>query len=246
VRRVLEYLDPKGLISEMDGRAAAVLLAAPALLTLREYLGSPRVYTTWAQGSGAQLHYVPPLAPWAWWSGMACLTMLVLPALLVRFCLGARLRDFGFAGFDVRVQLPLALGLYLLVLPAILVASRQPDFVAYYPMCGAAALGVRYFMLWEMLYIAQFVAVEFFFRGFLIYGLERSLGGLSIFVACVPYCMLHYGKPMLEAYGAIVAGVVLGTISYRSRSLWSGVLVHVMVALTMDVLALQARHLGWF
>jgi hypothetical protein len=56
----------------------------------------------------------------------------------------------------------------------------------------------------------------------------------------VPYCMIHYGKPMAETCGAIFAGLVLGTIAMRTRSIWGGVAIHVCVALSMDGLALQA------
>jgi hypothetical protein len=53
--------------------------------------------------------------------------------------------------------------------------------------------------------------------------------------------MIHFGKPWLEVSGAIVAGVVLGSVSARTRSIWAGVLVHATVALLMDVLSLQRR-----
>jgi membrane protease YdiL (CAAX protease family) len=54
----------------------------------------------------------------------------------------------------------------------------------------------------------------------------------------VPYCMIHYGKPMTETIGAIFAGVILGTLAMRTRSIWGGVLIHVGVAWTMDLLAI--------
>ena len=57
----------------------------------------------------------------------------------------------------------------------------------------------------------------------------------------VPYCMIHYGKPYLEVNGAIVAGVVLGSLAMRTRSIYSGFLVHITVAFSMDFLALWHR-----
>jgi membrane protease YdiL (CAAX protease family) len=59
---------------------------------------------------------------------------------------------------------------------------------------------------------------------------------------CVPYCMIHYGKPYLEAAGAVVAGVALGSLAMRTRSIYSGFLVHVTVALLMDLLSLAHRN----
>jgi membrane protease YdiL (CAAX protease family) len=58
----------------------------------------------------------------------------------------------------------------------------------------------------------------------------------------VPYCMIHYGKPYLEANGAIVAGVVLGSLAMRTRSIYAGFLVHISVAAGMDFLSLYKQH----
>jgi hypothetical protein len=63
----------------------------------------------------------------------------------------------------------------------------------------------------------------------------------AIFAMVVPYCMIHYGKPYLEAHGAIVAGVVLGTLAMRTRSIYAGFLLHISVACGMDLLALYKR-----
>ena len=51
--------------------------------------------------------------------------------------------------------------------------------------------------------------------------------------------MIHYGKPMPETLGAIGAGIILGTIAMRTKSIWGGMLIHIGVAMTMDVLALR-------
>ena len=54
--------------------------------------------------------------------------------------------------------------------------------------------------------------------------------------------MIHYGKPYLEACAAIIAGVVLGSLAMRTRSIYAGFLVHATVAVLMDVLALDRRR----
>ena len=97
------------------------------------------------------------------------------------------------------------------------------------------------FAAWQALYALQFVSLEFFFRGFLVHTLKRDLGAHAVFVAVVPYCMIHFQKPLPEALGAIVAGIVLGTLSLRTGSVLGGAAVHVAVALTMDVLALAQK-----
>ena len=51
----------------------------------------------------------------------------------------------------------------------------------------------------------------------------------AIFCMAVPYAMIHFQKPYLESAAAVVAGVVLGSLSFRTRSIWAGFLVHATV-----------------
>jgi membrane protease YdiL (CAAX protease family) len=44
---------------------------------------------------------------------------------------------------------------------------------------------------------------------------------------------------MAETFGAIGAGLILGTLAMRTRSIWGGVMIHVGVAWTMDLLAVS-------
>jgi membrane protease YdiL (CAAX protease family) len=125
------------------------------------------------------------------------------------------------------------------VLPLVVYAASRPDFRAVYPFYrGAMSASVTQVLTWEAAYLAQFVALEFFFRGFLAIGLAPAMGRLAVWAAAVPYCMLHFHKPLPEALASIVAGIVLGVVAQRTGSIVGGVLVHVTVALTMELLAL--------
>ncbi len=117
-------------------------------------------------------------------------------------------------------------------------AARTPSFYQTYPFFKWANQSTYYFLCWELLYALQFVSLEFFFRGYMLAGLRHKFGGSAVFVMIVPYCMIHYGKPMPETLGAIGAGIILGTLAMRTRSIWGGAAIHIAVALTMDWLAL--------
>jgi membrane protease YdiL (CAAX protease family) len=154
---------------------------------------------------------------------------------------GEHLADYGLRLRGVGRHLWIYVVLYLAVLPLIVLVSFKDDFQNYYPFlkhAGRDAWSWRVLLVWELLYAGQFLALEFFFRGFLLQSLRRQLGVYAIFAAVVPYCMIHYGKPFLEANAAIVAGIVLGTLALRTRSIWCGFLVHVSVAISMDLTAL--------
>jgi len=54
----------------------------------------------------------------------------------------------------------------------------------------------------------------------------------------VPYCMIHYHKHLPEALAANISGLILGEVAQRTGSIVGGVVVHIGVALTMELLAL--------
>jgi membrane protease YdiL (CAAX protease family) len=124
--------------------------------------------------------------------------------------------------------------------PVVIIASLSDSFRETYPFYRMANRSHFDLWSWELLYVVQFISLEFFFRGFLLQALRRVMGANAIFVMMIPYCMIHYGKPAPETFGAIGAGLVLGTLAMRTRSIWGGVLIHCGVAITMDVLALRA------
>jgi membrane protease YdiL (CAAX protease family) len=130
------------------------------------------------------------------------------------------------------------------VLPAVWLSSLRSDFQFTYPFHAGVGLDVRFFIAWEILYVLQFLALEYFFRGFLLFPLEKHLGrGNAIVIMIVPYAMIHFQKPFFEANAAVVAGLILGVMALKTRSVWGGVMLHGTVAVTMDVLALGQKGL---
>lgn len=182
-----------------------------------------------------------PLIHYLWWSGMHLVFFLLLPALFIRFALRQRVVDFGWRWQDTHKHWR---G-YLLLLSPILVfvylVSLGEDFVNHYPFYQHAGRSWADLLAWEALYIAQFIVLEFFFRGFMLNALRPAMGANAIWVMCVPYMMIHLPKLPLEATGAILFGLFLGVLALLSRSIWGGVMVHVGVALSMDLAALARR-----
>jgi membrane protease YdiL (CAAX protease family) len=175
-----------------------------------------------------------------WW-GLTRIAGYLAPYLVWRLAFPREsLRDLGlrFAGFRQHGWL---YALFVVVMvPVLLIVSRQPDFGSYYPIYSLAGRSWVDFLVWETVYIGQFVGLEMFFRGWWI-RTTRIFGTGAIFSMIVPYSMIHFGKPYLEVCAALIAGVVLGSLSIRTRSIWAGVLVHVTVAILMDILSLQHK-----
>lgn len=231
----------------LDGRAAQVLVLSAVLLTVQWYWGD-RPYFQGLFGkailsSPRSARYLD-LISFSWWSGAKLLGLVLAPAIHI-WLLGGRLRDFGLpltprtGAEDPRhgVGKWLYFVLFGGVLPLVALASFSPAFQQTYPFYRQAGRSWFDFLCWELQYGATFLAFEFFFRGYMLFGLVRALGSHAIFVMVVPYCMIHALKPASESLGAIIAGVVLGTLALRTRSIWYGVMIHVSVAWSMDLLS---------
>jgi uncharacterized protein len=221
----------------VDWRVLVVLVTVCVSLTLQEYLGDrghfEEIYPWNRQDPDEYWH----LKGFAWWSGWRFFGYLLLPALVVLCMPGERLRDYYLSLRGFVRHLWIYILLFALVAPAVYLASKTATFQHTYPFYKQANRSAFDFWTWQGLYALQFLSLEFFFRGFMLQGLRRAFGANAIFVMIVPYCMIHYGKPMAETLGAIGAGVILGTLAMRTRSIWGGVVIHVGVATMMDALA---------
>jgi membrane protease YdiL (CAAX protease family) len=181
------------------------------------------------------------LNDFVWWSGWRVLGFFVLPALVVRLILRRPIGSFGLQTVGFLKHAWIYVLFFALVLATVIAVSYDAHFKDYYPFYENSSRSWYDFLTWEVLYAAQFFSLEFFFRGFWLRACKTSLGSHAIFAMVVPYCMIHIGKPFLETLAAILAGVVLGTLAMRTRSIWSGFLIHVSVAVSMDMAAMLQK-----
>jgi membrane protease YdiL (CAAX protease family) len=236
----------------MDYRPFVALVICAIVLTLQEYYGGrfyfelsirgPLQRYDLAHNGLLRLVKYDELYGFGWWAFTRVAGYLCPFAVWKIFFPKDSLLDFGLRTKGFWEHAWIYLLFLAFVLPAMWLVSRQPDFGTYYPFYKTASRSWFDFLVWEAMYFAQFFALEMFFRGFWLGALRRSFGSGAIFAMAVPYCMIHYGKPYLEANGAIVAGIALGSLSMKTRSIYQGFMVHITVAALMDWLALWHRH----
>jgi uncharacterized protein len=238
---------------KLDGRAVFALIYAGVGLTCIAYLKDP-AYLALAL---ARTPFAPVgqravdpvdnnLYGLVWWVFVSVLFYFVVPAFFVLFVQKRRLADIGLALTIENGFWKLFVFCIAVMLPLLWALSVTASFSAKYPFLRVYN-GDPYWsstlLIWELVYFVQFFGLEFFFRGFLVHSLKPSVGIYSIFVMTVPYTMIHFQKPMAEAFAAVLAGIFLGWISFRNRSIWLGLALHCAVAFTMDVLALHHKGL---
>ncbi len=181
-----------------------------------------------------------------WWS-LANASGYLVPPLLWLIVRGEKIiPGMGWTTHGLRHHWPIYLMMAAVMVPALYWATHQERFLDHYPFYKIATdvpLWPRQ-LIWELAYSFQFFALESFFRGFLIGQLGKAIGCLAVPAAMIPYCMIHFGKPLPETIASIIAGLGLGTLSYRSGCIWPGAVLHIAVAITMDMASLA--HQGRF
>jgi hypothetical protein len=135
--------------------------------------------------------------------------------------------------------------LLLLMLPLLFAAGTQKDFQAVYPRAAHLNLpdNDRHWLgatlAYEVVYSLDYVMTEFFFRGFLIIPFARIVGPKAILPMCAFYVSIHFDKPLGEAISSFFGGLILGILAFRTKSIYGGVIVHLGIALGMELV-------GWW
>ena len=146
-----------------------------------------------------------------------------LPLLIIVLLLRKNPLDFGLRLGNVRVW-----GLHvavtcLVAVPILYAVSRMPSFQSYY------RIEQFNFAIYTLESIASLLALEFLFRGFLLFGLKDKLQEGSIFVQMIPFVLVHFGKPELETVSTIVTGLYFGYVAYRGNSFWPAFIIHLFI-----------------
>jgi membrane protease YdiL (CAAX protease family) len=165
-------------------------------------------------------------------------TLYGLSPFLLFFAFKHTPKDYGIGIGNPKSWLMDVLFFYLLFLVVLVVAFKFTGLKEVYPLSRRAAQSVGYFMIYQTVQLWYMIGWEFFFRGFMLFGLEPKFGRMSVLIQAMAFGLAHFKKPQIEAYGAVIAGIFLGLIALRSRSFLPCILLHYMVVLTADILGI--------
>ncbi|MCJ7529762.1 MAG: CPBP family intramembrane metalloprotease [Anaerolineales bacterium] len=109
-------------------------------------------------------------------------------------------------------------------------ASKMPEFYSYYHESHID------WPDWVLKWTLYMFAWEFLFRGYMLFGLEKSIGKSAIFVQTIPFVLLHFGCVFWETLACIPEGFIFGYIAYRTRSFLPCFIIHIGIHILMAVL----------
>ncbi len=225
-----------------ERQATVILLASALLLTLHRY---------YSRRSFFRRHFteyfdslpLPESHSYFYWFLITAFTLFLLPALVAKFGTAERLKNYGVQLGNQKLGWRVTGVAWVLMIPVVVLAVIvYPPFVEKYPLSKAVTSSWQAFLLYQLAYGVYMFSWEFFFRGFMLFGLERKFGNYAILIQTIPFAILHYTKPLPEALGSIIAGVLLGVLAFETRSFLYGAAIHWLVAMTMDVVAVACRH----
>ncbi len=162
------------------------------------------------------------------------------PMLVARYLLKEPFKNFGFFWGEAKAGI-----VYCSVLSLIFI-------LAEYLMIFHFKLGGRFILVrgladgfWQFLWLETAVAIplyffyETFFRGFLQLGLEKKLGGYSLFLAAVLQTLTFLGNPWILIGFVLLASLSAGFIVRRSRSIVYSFIFSWIVFVSLDIMLIK-------
>ena len=93
----------------------------------------------------------------------------------------------------------------------------------------------------EMSYGMYLFCWEFFFRGYLLFGLQKSLGSVAaVLLQAIAFGLLHWGKP--EMIPSFAGGIILGILALNAKSFVPAFVLHWAASISFDFFVVAMRH----
>ena len=228
-----------GNIRTMDFRTTFVLASIPFILFISAELSSPYFYFK-NFGSDRLMSRI-------YWFFADGLIFSVIPILIIKFVFKRKLGDFGFKSGDAKFGLITSAIFLVVMLFVVWIASASREFALSYPQGGAKVKeNFLLFLFYEFSVLVYMFGWEFIWRGYMLFGLSEKLGYYSILIQMIPFFILHKGKPEIELFASIFAGVILGIQALRSGSFLYCWILHWLVMLSIDSISILRSNLNFY
>lgn len=169
--------------------------------------------------------------------------MFILPLLSIKLVFREKLSDYGFTLGDKKFGF-ITSGIFLIVMLIVVwIVSGSEKFAATYPQGGIKVKeNFQIFVLYELCILVYMLGWEFFWRGYTLFGLKEKFGYYSVFIQMIPFFILHKGKPEIELFASIFAGLILGVQALRSNSFIYSWILHWLVMLFIDGISVMRTN----
>lgn len=232
MRAMLKMLDLRSLVRSNEMKPSVILIVSVILLSVQRNFGSVEFAQTAFKPSGGLL------APLYMFSTAFVLLGLV-PLALIVFAFRDDPRTYGLRIGDWKAGMQTTGLLFPIIAIALLYpASLTGEMRNFYPFAREAGDSASDFLLLEIPRgVLFYTAWEFFFRGFMLFGLRPYVGDwLAICIQTIPSCLWHIGMPTGELLSSIAGGVLFGVMAIRTNSILWPFCLHYLIGIGLDLL----------
>ena len=211
-----------------------------------------KIWPAW-HGPGIDIGARPQIIPGIPWDNelisfwLGAFLLVIVPILIIKFGFKQSLADYGL-GMPPKSRRKLAWWVFailtIIALPGFITGTGDADMQKVYPFYKPFS-SIPSFVFYELCYFPFFIAIEFIFRGYLLFGLAGvkeddthnkifKVSRYAILISMLSYTAWHLGKPVPELWGTLVWGLAAGASAYAVRSIWPVVFAHWLLNVVMD------------
>lgn len=202
----MKMYDGQRLSEGFQHKPTIVLLASVVLVTIQCYFGS----ISFAASSTSISGMINPV------TYMFLSTFIffgLIPALIVKGVFKEKLRNFGLRIGDWKFGIISTLILFPAILLLLLYPALQmAEMRSFYPFDRSiTSFSAKFFRMEIFRGVLYNAAWEFFFCGFMLFGLRQFVGDwMAICIQVIPQCFWHIGMPTGEIFSSILGGILFG------------------------------------
>ena len=234
MKALFKSFDGQDLIQGIKLKPSVILIGSSLLVSIHWYFGS----ISFASENSIISNAINPVV---YMFAAAFILFGIIPALIIKLGFKESLRDYGLRLGDWRFGLKANLILFPPILLILLLpAAYTPEMRDFYPfdrnITGISGAWIQMEIWRGVLYYS---AWEFFFRGFMLFGMRKYVGDWgAICIQLIPQCLWHMGVPVSEVFSSIPGGILFGYLALRTGSIFWPFLIHYLIGIGMDFLIL--------
>jgi len=223
-------------LKEGDWKIKILLLSVPVILLVYIYHGMDEAFARYFSHLSSLYYF--DIYRYVYQFLTTLVLFFLFPLIIIKLVFKEKLKNYGLSLGDKRYGLRfIIITIPLIVTPIIILGSHMPQVRAEYPLSKLVQDNASVFLLYEFSYVLlYYVGWEFFFRGYMLFGLREKFGdAYAILLQVIPSALLHFNKPESEFLGSIVLGIVLGYLALRTRSILYPLIIHSCIGVFTDL-----------
>jgi membrane protease YdiL (CAAX protease family) len=229
---LVSALDIRAIFKVDEVKPTTILLLSALVLTLHRYFGSMEFASDVLSLPSSELASMYMFTS-------AFVLLGVVPYLIVTSVFRDAPASYGLRIGEWRLGVRLVGMLFPLIAVLLLYpASQTREMIDFYPFARDAGDSVAGFSVFQVARgLFFYTAWEFFFRGFMLFGLRRHVGDwLAVCIQTIPQCLWHIGMPTGEILSSIAGGILFGMMALRTGSILWPLLLHWLIGVGLDAM----------